>query len=88
VTDFQATPPWQPTRRKLEFKHVMVRGPDLLEQHSYWGKVPHAPIHGWLDYSSHAPEDVDLLRPQPSEWREMTAAELGALDKKSAYESA
>ena len=66
----QPTPRWRPVAEAAGGR-VIVRGPGLPEQPSIWGKVSHVPIYGWLDLSGDDPEDVDLLRPQPIEWRFM-----------------
>jgi len=60
---------WHPIATAPQGEHVMVRGPGLTECQSFWGKVSHVPIYGWLDFSKDDPEDVDRLKPQPSEWR-------------------
>lgn len=60
---------WRPIETARKGELVVVRGPDLPEQQSIWSKVSHVPICGWLDLSGDDPEDVDLLRPQPTEWR-------------------
>jgi hypothetical protein len=60
---------WRPVdaaARKGGFVYVRRDGlPDCVSQ---WGKVSHIAIYGWLDMSSDDPEDVSLLRPQPTEW--------------------
>lgn len=62
---------WHPISSAPKYEHVIVRGIDGIERQSYWGKVSHIPVFGWLDFSDNDPENTDLLKPEPTEWRLM-----------------
>lgn len=57
---------WQPISTAPKYKHVLVSDGDSVLP-SYWGKVSHVPIYGWLDLFR-GPEDVELLVEVPTHW--------------------
>ena len=71
------TTKWHPIDTAPHDWFVVVRGPGLDEQGSFYGRPSHVPIYGWLDMCVDDPNDVELLRPRPTEWRVMTMEESG-----------